>query len=163
MRSLEEAIKIIEESGIYRVVPKTSSDEDSLSVLLTELANKWKSHTGLPMNIWIDERQTYKLGKHSKRIKFQIDNSTKLHPDRQASMDLSGNIHGYDPAASELSERDLRDLRTWVLNNSYALDLVADMRLPLDDIFPYMIKGSIPATEDQLLELRARCEELKIE
>lgn len=35
------------------------------------VANKWKKSTGLPANIWIDENQTYKLGWHSKHIKFQ--------------------------------------------------------------------------------------------
>ena len=160
--NLIEAIKAIEETGLYRVVPK-KDDREPLSALLTEMANKWKSHTGLPMNIWIDERQTYKLGKHSKRIKFQLDTSTKLHPDNQASMDLNGIVHNYDEARSELSERDIRDLRNWVWNNAIALDLVADMRLPLDDIFPYMIKGTELASEEQLKELAKRCEELKIE
>jgi len=160
--NLIEAIKAIEETGLYRVAPK-KDDREPKSALLTEMANKWKSHTGLPMNIWIDERQTYKLGKHSKRIKFQLDTSTKLHPDKQASMDLNGIVHNYDEARSELSERDIRDLRNWVWNNTIALDLVADMRLPLDDIFPYMIKGTELASEEQLKELAKRCEELKIE
>ena len=163
MYNLDEAIKVIEDTGLYRVVPKGDEPEDTVTMLLTEMANKWKSHTGLPMNIWIDERQTYKLGKHSKRIKFQLDTSNKLHPENQASMDLHGIVHNYDYSRSELSERDIRDLRTWVLNNRVALDLVADMLVPLDDIFPYMIKGSEPASEDKLNELKRRCEELKIE
>ena len=43
------------------------------SELVCEMVNKYKEETGLPMNIWIDETQTYVRGGQSKRIEFQLD------------------------------------------------------------------------------------------
>ena len=42
------------------------------------MANVRKKQTGLPVNIWIDEAETYKKGKHSKFIKFQMDKGLKF-------------------------------------------------------------------------------------
>ena len=63
------------------------------SILVCEMSNKRKALTQLPMNIWIDESQTYIRGHHSKRVKFQLDKSDKLHPNNFGSMDLKGNLH----------------------------------------------------------------------
>ena len=46
---------------------------------LYEMANKWKNVTGFPMNIRIDENQSYLQGGHSKRIKFQLDGREKMN------------------------------------------------------------------------------------
>ena len=40
------------------------------ATLVCEMANKHKSETLLPMNIWIDENQTYIKDRHSKRVNY---------------------------------------------------------------------------------------------
>ena len=49
------------------------------SELVCEMSNKNKAKTHLPMNIWIDEAQTYRKGGHSKIIKFQLNHSNKMN------------------------------------------------------------------------------------
>lgn len=125
------------------------------------VANKWKKSTGLPMNIWIDENQTYKLGKHSKRIKFQLDSSEKFNLLNSAALDMDGNMHPEHPRNFQISQADLRCVKNWVHNNRYALELVADVLLDLDDIFPYMIKGGELASPEEIEALHDKCEELR--
>ena len=52
------------------------------ATLVCEMANKNKSETLLPMNIWIDENQTYIKGRHSKRVKFQLDHGNRINLSR---------------------------------------------------------------------------------
>jgi len=153
-----EAIKMIEDTGLYRVVPAESERKSSL---ILEMANKKQRLTGLPVNIWIDENRTYELGKHSKRIKFQLDNSEKFNLKNSAAIDLNGVMHPEHPKNFQISQFDLSCVKNWVRNNRYALSLVADVFLDLDDIFPYMIKGGNPASEEEIEALRLKCEELR--
>ena len=129
---------------------------------LYEMANKWKNATGLPMNIWIDENQSYLQGRHSKRIKFQLDRSTKMNIHNSAPMGLDGEVKVELPKHIGLTPRDIDQLRNWVHNNKYALELVADVKIPLDEIFPYMIKGGDLASEDAIDVLNAKVDELSI-
>ena len=48
------------------------------ATLVCEMSNKSKAQTKLPMNIWIDENQTYIKGRHSKRVKFQLNHAKPL-------------------------------------------------------------------------------------
>ena len=129
--------------------------------LLYEMSNKKQRLTGLPVNVWIDENRTYEKGRHSKRVKFQLDNSEKFNLDNSATMDLDGVMHPEPPKGLQLSSSEIRCVRNWVLNNRYALDLVADVLLDLDDIFPYMIKGGDPASPEEIEALQLKCEELR--
>jgi len=153
-----EAIKMIEDTGLYRVVP---SEHERPRKLILEMSNKKQRLTGLPVNIWIDENKFYLKGKHSKRVKFQLDNSEKFNIDNTASIDLNGVMHPEHPKRFRISQFDLRCVKNWVLNNRYALDLVADVLLDLDDIFPYLIKGGETASPERIEELRLNCEELR--
>ena len=83
------------------------ADEGGDYEYLCEMANKWKRDTLLPMNIWIDEQQTYVQGGHSKRIKFQLDKSSKLNPHNFGSMDLNGGLHPSNLDIGELHTGDL--------------------------------------------------------
>lgn len=130
--------------------------------LLYEMANKWKKSTGLPMNIWIDENQIYKLGRHSKRIEFQLDGNTNMDIHNSAPMGLDGEVKVRLPRHIGLTPRDIEQLRNWVANNRYALELVADVKVPLDEIFPYMIKGGEPASPEAVAALKAKADELRV-
>ena len=104
------------------------------SELVCEMSNKNKAKTHLPMNIWIDEAQTYLKGGHSKRVKFQLNHSNKMNLTEFGTMDLDGNLHPNNLDIGELSTSDIKQLRNFVLNNKYMLEHVADAELWLDDI-----------------------------
>lgn len=128
------------------------------SMLVCEMANKNKAQTKLPMNIWIDENQTYIKGKHSKRVKFQLDHGNRMNLSRSGSMDLDGNLHCKD--IGELSQDDIKALRNFVLNNKEALKHVADNDIWLDEIWPDFIKGGEPASFEEIQKLNLKVDEL---
>ena len=128
------------------------------SMLVCEMANKNKAQTQLPMNIWIDENQTYVRGRHSKRVKFQLDHGTRMNLSRSGSMDLDGNLHCTD--IGELSQDDIKALRNFVLNNKDALDHIADNDIWLDEIWPDIIKGGEPASFEEIQKLNLKVDEL---
>lgn len=130
------------------------------STLVCEMANKNKAQTKLPMNIWIDENQTYINGHHSKRVKFQLNHANKANARAFGSMDLNGNLHPDNLDIGELCQSDIKQLRNFVLNNQYALKHIADSELWLDDIWPSIIKGGEPASFEEIQKLNLKVDEL---
>ena len=130
------------------------------SEFVCEMANKYKEETGLPMNIWIDETQTYVRGGHSKRIKFQLDKSGKLHSNNLGSMDLDGNIRPSKLDIGELSESDINELRNFITNNKYALEMIASQEVKLYKIWPHMIMGGNQASYEEITKLNLKVDEL---
>ena len=130
------------------------------SELICEMSNKNKAKTHLPMNIWIDEAQTYLKGGHSKRIKFQLNHSNKMNLTEFGTMDLDGNLHPDNLDIGELSTSDIKQLRNFVLNNKYMLEHVADAELWLDDIWPYVILGGETASFEEISKLNLKVDEL---
>lgn len=128
------------------------------ATLVCEMANKSKAQTKLPMNIWIDENQTYIKGRHSKRVKFQLDHGNRINLSRFGTMDLDGNLHCDD--IGELSQEDINALRNFVLNNQRALEHVADNDIWLDEIWPDIIKGGEPASFEEIQKLNLKVDEL---
>ena len=128
------------------------------ATLVYERANKNKAQTQLPMNIWIDENQTYIRGRHSKMVKFQLDHGNRMNLSRFGTMDLDGNLHCQD--IGELSQDDTNALRNFVLNNKVALEHVADNDIWLDDIWPSIIKGGEPASFEEIQKLNLKVDEL---
>ena len=128
--------------------------------LVLEMSNKYKEETGLAINIWIDEAQWYIHGKHSKRVKFQLDYSDDIDSDNLGSMGLDGTIFTRKDKLRKLRKKDLIELRNFVLNNRYVLDLVADKKLHLYKIWADIIKGGQPATQEAIDKLNARADEL---
>ena len=130
------------------------------SELVCEMSTKNKAKTHLPMNIWIDEAQTYLKGWHSKRIKFQLNHSNKMNLNELGTMDLDGNLHPDNLDIGELSISDIKQLRNFVLNNKYMLEHVADAELWLDDIWPYVILGGETASYEEISKLNLKVDEL---
>ena len=128
------------------------------ATLVCEMANKHKSETLLPMNIWIDENQTYIKGRHSKRVKFQLDHGNRMNLSRFGTMDLDGNLHCKD--IGELCQEDINALRNFVLNNKMALEHVADNDIWLGQIWPSIIKGGEPASFEEIQKLNLKVDEL---
>lgn len=116
--------------------------------------------TGLTVNIWIDEAETYKKSRHSKRIKFQINRNPSFQLDNACSMLLDGSIPKklfqkvQNKKDYELTNEDIEGVRNFVINNAYALDLIADQKLDLDDFWEFCIKGGKKASTEELNKLK---------
>lgn len=116
------------------------------------MANRRKVQTGLPVNIWIDEKKAYVDGGHWKRIKFQLNHGDKTFHQPDACMDLEGNVVAstFNESDSELNSKDIKAVSNFVKNNSYALDKVADEDIYMDQFDEVMIKGGEPASHEQI-------------
>lgn len=132
---------------------------------LEEMANCRPAKTGLPVNIWIDETEAYKSGKHAKRIKFQINRNVRFQPSNTCTMTLDGNIPNMvwekakRNAEFSLSTEEIDSIKNFVVNNAYALDKVADQLLWLDDFWSIFIKGGDEATDEEIQDLKGKVDE----
>ena len=125
------------------------------------MVNKWKSETNLPMNIWIDENQTYLKRGVSKRILLQLNDFYDMSIDESGEMDLDGNIcsNTVDDIMN-LDQNQLMQLRNFIHNNRYALQNIADIHIPLFKIWKYMIMGGEIASNDEIKNLNKKVDEL---
>ena len=133
--------------------------------LLQEMANCRPNKTGLPVNIWIDETEAYKTGKHAKRIKFQINKKPKFQPQNTCPMTLDGKIP--DKVWNKIKQNkefaisgaERIAVSNFVVNNSYALDKVADQLLWLDEFWEIFIKGGEEASTKDIVKLKNKTDE----
>lgn len=114
---------------------------------LFEMANYYKEDLNLPVNLWLDEGETYRLGKHGRRIKFQINYMDKIREEYMCPMELNGEIpyKVYKKLSKSkewvISSRDLERVRNFVVNNAYALDFLADQKIRRKQFDNLVIKG----------------------
>jgi hypothetical protein len=129
---------------------------------LQEMSNVRKKQTGLPVNIWIDEAETYKKGKHSKRIKFQMDKGLNFK-EPTCPMMLDGTIPEKVwrkmQGQCSISKSEIKEIQTFVINNAYALDKLADQLIWKEDFFEFMIKGGDEASKEQIEILQKKTDE----
>ena len=128
------------------------TEKEERLIYIYSMANRRPVQTGLPVNIWIDEKQGYKQAGHWKRIKFQLNRGKRFTNQPEASMDLDGNVikDTYDKTVSEISKKEIREVSNFVKNNQYALDKVADGDIFMDQFDDIMIKGGKPASKDEI-------------
>lgn len=118
--------------------------------------------TGLPVNIWIDEAESYKNVNSTKCIYFQINKTQKFQPQNTCTMTLDGNILEDDLMEArkkedfDLEQNELEEVSNFVINNSYALDKVADQLLWLDEFWDIFIKGGIKAASEAMELLKEK-------
>lgn len=147
-----------------RVHEKTMETENvpagGVESLDYEMAIRWQEDTGLPMIVWIDEAQSCCRDGLGSVVKFQLDTSSRPHKAHLGSMDLDGNILESKTTIRGLSENELIQLRNFVRNNKHALRRIADMEIHVGQIWPDIIKGGEPATDEQIAALNAKVEEL---
>jgi len=118
-----------------------------------------KEYTGLPMNIWIDELQKYKIGKHEIYVKFQMDNDDELKPLKKVcAMNLDGEIKEWSRNCS-LFPSDLDKLRYFIFNNMEAIENIANGVLFLSDIQKYLIKDKKIASKKRIEKLHNKIKE----
>lgn len=116
---------------------------------ICEMANYRKRLSGLPMNIWIDDGETYKKGRHAPRIKFQLDKDDKVNSNHFASMTFDGVIRTKMDDC-KLSNKEIEMVRNFVTNNKYALLMIADGYLFIDEFMDIQIRGGSIATDEQI-------------
>lgn len=133
---------------------------------LFEMANYYAEELDLPVNLWLDEGETYKNGKHGKRIKFQINYMDKIRDEYMCPMTLDGEIPPkvYKKAKNskewKITPRDLERVRNFVLNNSYALDFLADQKLKRYQFDKIVIKGGNFASDEEVENQIKKVDEL---
>ena len=149
-----------QEKKWIKQLAESINEQDDRTDLICEMANKLKDETKLPMNIWIDEAGSYIDGRHSKRIKFQLDKARKFNTHNCGAMDLDGNIHPDTLKLKDLKTQDIDALRNFIHNNRYALDKVADQDVFLYQIWPDMIKGGVMASENEISILNRKVDDL---
>ena len=156
VRQLKQPIKKVTSNfDAVQLVEKEDYD------IVVEMANKYQTETHLPMNIWIDENQAYVLGKHGKRVKFQLDTSTANKSNESGSMDFNGNVYIDKGKKLRLHYSHLNQLRNFIHNNELALDRLADRKIKIIDIWPHMIMGGELATDEQIKALNDKVMEFE--
>ena len=126
-----------------------------------EMSNYRKRKTGLPVNVWIDQAENYKDGGHAKRIKFQINKADK-YQNNSCPMLLDGTIpiDEFQKAKANkefsISTSEINEVRNFVMNNSYALDKVADQLIFEDEFDKVFIQGGKPASNEEKNKLKAK-------
>ena len=75
-------------------------------------------------------------------------------------MDLNGQIHEPKTRIRGLSAKDLNQLRNFIRNNRYAIEHIADMTIHVGQIWPDIIKGGEPATEEAINLLNSKVDRL---
>ena len=97
---------------------------------LWSMANFRKDRSGLPVNVWLDEGQTYKNAGHGYRIKFQTNRQNQWTNTELATMTISD-----DPQVigeHNLSLRVIKELSDFVIRNKILLIQLADMKIDFD-------------------------------
>lgn len=151
MNDIKTAKKLLKKAGFVIIYEPTDSYE------MTPLR---KIYTGLPMNIWIDELQKYKIGKHEIYVKFQQNTDIELNYFKKVgAINLNGEIKHIDKA-SELTDTDIEKLRNYISNNREAIEKVAECELFLRSIEKYLIKGGKIATKEEKERLLKEIEKL---
>lgn len=96
---------------------------------LYEMSNLATYETGLPVKIWVDTDQTYKLGKHTKRIKFNVNN-------KWATMRL----HDCETIGAENCKSEIiNTLKLFVDENKENLSKLADAEISFDYFKEHMV------------------------
>ena len=117
--------------------------------------------TGLPTRLYLDDNGTYYGGGHWKRIKFQHDKDIIDGRD-WCPMDFNSVIHNPGKKFKiKLSEHDINEIKVFVQNNLYALNILCDNQdFYVTDFLKVMIPGGEPATAEQIEEQKIKTDEI---
>lgn len=107
---------------------------------LNEMSKLTTVETGLPMDIWLDECGTYKLGGHPKIVKFNaIKGNTNSR--KYSSIEIEGQHELHDvPEHSPIKSSDIEKLKEFVIANQNDLSLLADAKITMKDFVVSMHK-----------------------
>jgi hypothetical protein len=98
-----------------------------------EMSNYFKSRSGLPVNLWLDEDMLYKKGKHGKRLKFQLNTANNIQRENMGVMTISS-----DPQViinpkqkNEIGQKEINDIKNWVIKYEKELSDLVDMKIDI--------------------------------
>ena len=110
--------------------------------MINEMAKIRADLTGLPTDIWVDEFQTYKKGKHGPRIKFMAVQG-ESNSDEYPSMSISDEPVVFKmPSKTFLRNRDIREIMLFVINNKELLLLLSDGKISRREFTSRMIPNT---------------------
>lgn len=112
------------------------------------MANFSKLDTLLPVNIWVDGYQSYKRGKHYKRIKFQLNTANRIQKDNFATISLvDASVIDEEKILKQknckISKKEIKQVQNFVKNNLFALNWIEDGVITESNLLQVMIKGGI--------------------
>jgi len=124
--------------------PDITDDEvaEAADNTLFEFGNLYQHHSGLSVNLWIDESGTTRdLSHNSYRIKFQNNTNPKLQSHEMIPMSISDNpevlLKGKD--LSKVNMRIAKEVSEFVKKYKDELQLMVDQKMYFDD-FKLMLK-----------------------
>ena len=119
---------------------------------ICEMANLRKDRSGLPVNLWLDDTQSYKRGGHWKRIKFQTNTSNNVQSGEMGVITIEDNpkiIEG----EKLLPAKTINQILNWVKINKDALEKLSDEEIDILEFIQTMKKvdkhGNIITSELQ--------------
>ena len=131
---LDLANDVIVYDDIIKLFQTTINEHKSLIVEMPVLK---KNQSGLPLNIWIDDNQTYKNSGHWKRIKIESpigsNNTTEW-----VSL-LLHNLELDKKAVNDIPENLINKIRTFVLYNKNNINDVIDKKKSYNEFLSDMI------------------------
>lgn len=105
--------------------------------LITEMSKLHPTETGLPIDIWVDEGGTYRLGGHAPRIKIPSDRGI-TSSSSYASVTIEDEprlLH-----KTNLPNKIINQVKDFVLSNKANLLLLSNQAMSLDDFKSHIIK-----------------------
>lgn len=94
--------------------------------LLTENPTLDKNKTGLSVNIWLDQDNRYKLGKHYKRFKFRDPNTKEDVTMTIPELKVIGN--------TTLSSKEIDRIRSFYFANQYVINRMMDQDMSFENM-----------------------------
>lgn len=109
-----------DEESYSRLVAVALSNEEPHRIYedqLIEMSKLVKKDTGLPVDIWVDEGNTFQRGGHARRIKFQGDKSNN-DTRSWVPMTISMNPQVMPPTAKHnLTQREVDKIKRFIVIN----------------------------------------------
>lgn len=108
---------------------------------LGEMATLRKNRSGLPVNLYLDDAQSYKKGGHWKRIKFQADKGNSPNTRDMIPMSIEDEPRIMAGASyTKLSSADIEKVRNFVKANKELLLKLADFEIDFPEFVQKMKK-----------------------
>ena len=97
---------------------------------LEEMAGLRKFDSGLPVNLWLDDKSTYKKSGHWKRVKVQNDHGNKINSGDMFSITISDDPQIMPPnAVVNIPAKEIEKIKAFIKDNYSLLSELADQEI----------------------------------
>ena len=123
----------------------------------TGVANFAKSDLQIPVNIWIDNNDTYEKGGDWKRVKIQLNTSSNTQHIFFASISLNTNKvidrkNIINNKKCQITDSIMNEMEVFVFNNNFALSAIVDDIFTERNFFAVAIEGVKEVSQDEIKE-----------